>query len=231
MQIILISKIKNLGDIGDVVKVKNGYAKNYLFPQKKAINYSKINYEAFEEQKQKLQEENKKKKEQALINQEKINKKDVIIIENAGDDGRLYGSVSNIRLASYVNEITKENLVKKSNIVVYVPIKNIGKYKVSFELHSEVVFDKEIIVARTQEEAKKIKSGEWEKELEKKKEEEEARLKVETKVIDKKNKEKKKEEKKSEEDKKIEKVEEKVEEKKSVKKVKEKKEVEKKEKK
>jgi len=165
MKIILISNLKNLGKIGDIVNVKDGYARNYLIPQSFAIYYSKENYKTFEAQKKSIEAQNTEKKKTALENQKKIQSKEIIIIENAGDDGKLYGSVSSVRLAHIINDLLKSNNIKKSNIIIKEVIKNIGKYKIVFELHPEVSFEKEIIVARTPEEAQKIKSGVWEKEM------------------------------------------------------------------
>lgn len=211
MKIILTSKQKNLGEIGDIVVVKDGYARNFLLPNGFALYYSEANYKVFEEQKKEIQEQNKKAIELATTLQKKIKGKDTIVIENAGDDGKLYGSVSSIRLSKMINELSGSNL-KKSNVVLKDSIKNIGKYKITLNLHPEVSFEKEIIVARTNEEAGKIKSGEWEKEQKRKAEaekKEQAKLEAEAK--------KTAEKAKAKEEEKVEAKEEKVEEKEEVK--------------
>jgi large subunit ribosomal protein L9 len=168
MKVILISNLKKLGKIGDVITVKDGYARNFLIPQDFAIYYSEANYEIFKEKKAEIEAENATKKANALENQNKLKNKEIIIIENAGDDGKLYGSVSSIRLANIANDLIKSKDIKRNNVIVGEVIKNIGKYKITFELHPEVSFTKEIIIARTNEEAAKIKSGEWEKEQQEK---------------------------------------------------------------
>jgi large subunit ribosomal protein L9 len=170
MKVILISNLKNLGNLGDIVNVKDGYARNYLIPQKFAIHFSNANYKVFEEQKKEIEKQNTENKNSALKNQTLLQAKEIIVLENAGDDGRLYGSVSSRRLAQFSNDLLNSKDIKKSNIVIKEAIKNVGKYKIIFELHPEVLFEKDIIIARTKEEAQKIKSGQWEKEAREKKE-------------------------------------------------------------
>jgi large subunit ribosomal protein L9 len=161
MKIILKSKIKNLGNIGDVVDVKNGYAKNMLLPNNLAAFYTDKNYEVFKIKKVEIEKENAENKVKAEALKEKIVGKDLILIENAGDDGKLYGSVSGVKLANFVNATLKVNDIKKSSVFLKESIKSVGKYLITIELHPEVSFDKEIIVARTKEEAAKIKKGEF----------------------------------------------------------------------
>lgn len=234
MKIILVSNLKNLGKIGDIVTVKNGYARNYLIPQGFAIYYSESNYKVFKEQKAVIEKQNSEKKAKATENEKKLKKLDITILENAGDDGKLYGSVSSVRLAKIANDLLKSNDIKKSNVIIDEVIKNIGKFKITFELHPEVSFAKEIVIARTKEEAQKIKSGQWEKELREKAEAERKekevkavirKEKIEKAVTEAEAKEEKKEVKK--EEKKEEKVEEKKEKKKEKKKETKKKETKK----
>ncbi|HSQ97930.1 MAG TPA: 50S ribosomal protein L9 [Rickettsiales bacterium] len=161
MRIILKSKVKNLGNIGDIIDVKDGYAKNMLLPNNLAVFYTEKNYEVFKVKKAEIEKENAENKSKAETLKEKITGKDLILIENAGDDGKLYGSVSSIKLANFINSILKIADVKKSNISLREPIKSVGKYSIIIELHPEVSFDKEIIIARSKEEAIKIKKGEF----------------------------------------------------------------------
>lgn len=160
MKIILKSKIKNLGNIGDVVDVKDGYAKNMLLPNNLAVFYTGKNYEVFKLKKDEIEKENAENKSKAETLKEKISAKDLVLIENAGDDGKLYGSVSGVKLANFINSLLKINDVKKSSIFLKEPVKSVGKYSIIVELHPEVSFEKEIIVARSKEEAAKIKKGE-----------------------------------------------------------------------
>lgn len=162
MKVILKSKIKKLGNIGDVVDVKDGYGRNMLIPNGLAIFYTDKNYEVFKAKKAEIEKENQDKKAKAEELKNKIIAKEIVLIENAGDDGKLYGSITGIKLANFINSLLKINDVKKSNISLKEPIKNVGKFAIIVELHPEVSFEKDVIVARSKEEANKIKKGEFE---------------------------------------------------------------------
>jgi large subunit ribosomal protein L9 len=161
MKIILKSKVKNLGNIGDVVDVKDGYAKNMLLPSGLAVFYTDKNYDGFKLKKAEIEKDNEENRVKAEKLKEKIAGKDLVLIENAGDDGKLYGSVSGVKLANFINMVLKINDLKKSCIFLREPIKNVGKYSITIDLHPEVSIDKDIIIARTKEEAIKIKKGEF----------------------------------------------------------------------
>lgn len=160
MKIILKSKVKNLGNIGDIVEVKDGYAKNMLLPNDLAVFYTEKNYESFKIKKAEIEKENAENKNKAEELKSKVLAKDLILIENAGDDGKLYGSVSGVKIANFVNTLLKINDIKKSQVILREAIKNVGKFVIVFELHPEVSFEKDIIVARSKDEAMKIKKGE-----------------------------------------------------------------------
>lgn len=163
MKVILKSKIKKLGNIGDIVEVKDGYAKNMLIPNGLALFYTDKNYEAFKIKKAEIEKENQENKAKAEELKDKILAKELILIENAGDDGKLYGSITGMKLANVINSLLKlDGAVKKSNVSLKEAIKNIGKYEIVLSLHPEVSFDKIVIVARSKEEANKIKKGELE---------------------------------------------------------------------
>lgn len=162
MKVILKSKIKKLGNIGDIVDVKDGYGKNMLIPNGLAIFYTDKNYEVFKVKKAEIEKQNQENKAKAETLKDKIAAKEVVLIENAGDDGKLYGSISGAKLANFINALLKVSDVKKANIFLKEPIKNVGKYSIILELHPEVSFEKEVIVARSKEEANKIKKGEFE---------------------------------------------------------------------
>ncbi len=171
MKVILKSKIKKLGNIGDIVEVKDGYARNMLIPNGLALFYTDKNYESFKIKKAEIEKENQENKAKAEDLKNKILTKEIILIENAGDDGKLYGSITGAKLANFINFANKiENAVKKSNITLKEAIKNVGKYEIMIELHPEVSFEKIVIVARSKEEANKIKKGEFKLESEKKEE-------------------------------------------------------------
>ena len=152
MKIILISAISNLGKIGDVIEVKNGYAKNFLIPNKKAICFTVGNYKIFESRKHEFELENQKNLEGASKVKEKIFGKDVIIIENASDDGRLYGSVSSSDIANKINDMIGGKSISRADIFLKKPIKEIGVYEVKVAPHSEVGFDVRLIVTRSESE-------------------------------------------------------------------------------
>lgn len=190
MKVILKSKIKKLGNIGDIVEVKDGYARNMLIPNGLALFYTDKNYESFKIKKAEIEKENQENKAKAEDLKNKILTKEIILIENAGDDGKLYGSITGAKLANFINSANKiENAVKKSNITLKEAIKNVGKYEIIIELHPEVSFEKIVIVARSKEEANKIKKGEFKLESEKK--EENLNQQVEGEPVEENKKEKK----------------------------------------
>lgn len=152
MKIILISTVTNLGKIGDVVEVKNGYAKNFLIPAKKAICFTENSYKIFESKKQEFEKENQKNLETAGKVKHGIFGKDIIIIKSASDDGRLYGSVSSADIAAKVNEIIGSKSVARSDVFLKKPIKEIGVYQVRLTPHSEVSFEVRLIATRSESE-------------------------------------------------------------------------------
>lgn len=162
MKVILKSKIKKLGSIGDVVDVKDGYGRNMLIPNGLAMFYTDKNYEVFKVKKAEIEKQNEENKAKAEELKNKINSKDLILIENAGDDGKLYGSITTVKLAQAINSLLNIKDLTKNNVYLKESLKNVGKYDIIVELHPEVSFDKEVIIARSKEEATKIKKGEFE---------------------------------------------------------------------
>ena len=160
MKIILIAAISKLGKIGDVVEVKNGYAKNFLIPNKKAIVFTANNYKIFESKKHEFEQENIKNLDIASKVQLKIIGKDIVVIENASDDGRLYGSVSSSLIANKINDVIGEKLVSRSIIVLKKPIKEIGVYDVKLALHSDLSFSVRLIVTRSESEIEMLLKAE-----------------------------------------------------------------------
>ena len=152
MKIILTAAVSNLGKVGDIVEVKNCYAKNFLIPNKKAICATSNNSKIFESKRQEFEQANDKDLSIAESVREKISGKDVIIIENASDDGRLYGSVNSSVIATKINDIVKSKAASRVNVFLKKPIKDIGVYSVKLSLHSEVVIDLRLIVARSESE-------------------------------------------------------------------------------
>jgi len=148
MKIILTAAVSKLGRIGDIVSVKNGYAKNFLIPAKKAICLTTNNSKIFESKRQEFEAANDQELAVANEVKAKISKKDVIIIEKASDDGRLYGSVNSSVIATNINDIVKQKVASRGNVVLAKPIKEIGVYTVQLSLHSEVVIDVRLVIAR-----------------------------------------------------------------------------------
>src|SRR3989338_3195568 len=152
MKIILNATISKLGKIGDVVHVKNGYAKNFLIPSKKAICFTQTNQKLFEERRHEFEQENQQKLDVASKLKTKVEGKDIIIIENASDDGRLYGSVNSLVIANQVNQIIGEKALNRADIFLKKPIKEIGIYEVGLNFHSDVVINARLIVGRSESE-------------------------------------------------------------------------------
>jgi large subunit ribosomal protein L9 len=159
MKIILTSDISGLGKIGDIIAVANGYAKNFLIPSGKAISYTPANYKVFESKKAEFEQANLKNLDSASKAKAKIANKDLVIIENASDDGRLYGSVSSSLLAAKINEMLGEKLVSRTDIFLSKPIKDIGVYQVKLNLHSDISFEVRAIVTRSESEVESLIRG------------------------------------------------------------------------
>ena len=151
MNIILTEKVNNLGNLGDIVHVKPGYARNYLLPQGKAIRATKENIEIFEKERSKREEDNNKNKSEA----EKLSKdmKDVslIILRPASETGLLYGSVSKRDISKLLNE--QKHSITHKQVILEKTIKNLGIYNIEIKLHPEVGKNIKLNIARTDEEA------------------------------------------------------------------------------
>ena len=160
MEVILLESLNKLGGIGDLVTVKDGYARNFLIPQKKALRANDENKEYFSKIKQDLVEKNKKIIEDAKLTVQKISKLEVNFIRNASDNGQLYGSVSPKDVSNYFSE--KKINIKPSNVNFHDAIKKIGIYDINIRLHPEVGCNLRINIATSEENAK-IQKDEFEK--------------------------------------------------------------------
>src|SRR6202049_2496919 len=151
VELILLQRVENLGQMGDVVKVKPGYARNFLLPQKKALRASKDNRAKFEQQRAQLEAQNLKRREEAERVAERVGGLSVIIIRQAGESGSLYGSVSarDVADAAAAAGLT----VDRQQVVLERPIKTLGVSQVRLVLHPEVVIPVRVNVARSPEEA------------------------------------------------------------------------------
>ncbi|MFM7344533.1 MAG: 50S ribosomal protein L9 [Tagaea sp.] len=153
MDVILLQRIESLGQMGDVVKVKPGYARNFLLPQKKALRATKANRDYFEKQRAQLEANNLKLKGEAEAVAAKMGDKfAVIVIRSAGETGQLYGSVATRDVAE---AITKAGVtVDRRQVLLDQPIKALGLAKTRVALHPEVVVTITVNVAQSEEEAK-----------------------------------------------------------------------------
>lgn len=158
MDIILLERVENLGQMGDVVKVKPGFARNYLLPQKKALRASKDNLAYFETQKAQLEAQNLQRRQEAESVAEKMADMSVVLIRSAGDTGQLYGSVSSRDVAEAVVE--EGATVDRRQVELERPIKMLGLHPVRVRLHPEVTVTVTANVARSQDEAEAQARGE-----------------------------------------------------------------------
>jgi large subunit ribosomal protein L9 len=158
IELILMQRVDKLGQMGELVKVKPGYARNFLLPQGKAIRASKDNLARFERDRAQLEAQNLKRREEAERVAERVFGLSVVIIRAAGESGGLYGSVTSrdIADACKVNGLT----VDRAQVLLEQPIKTTGITQVRVELHPEVVIPIGVNVARSQEEADKQARGE-----------------------------------------------------------------------
>ena len=156
MQVILLERVAKLGQMGEVVDVKPGYARNFLLPQGKALSASKANIAAFEEQKAQLEARNLETRKEAESLAEKLNGQQFIVIRSASDAGALYGSVTTRDAAEVASEA---GFTVDRKQVVLSPIKELGIHSVQIVLHPEVDATVELNVARSPEEAELQASG------------------------------------------------------------------------
>jgi len=153
MEIILLEQIEKLGKVGEVVNVKNGYARNFLLPTGRALRATKTNLEFFEAQKKEIEAKNAKLLENAEEKFEKLKGYSVTLIRQAAETGQLYGSVTVRDIAAAIN--SDELSVKKSQISLEKAIKDLGVYDVKIKVHATLIQTVKVNIARTEDEAKK----------------------------------------------------------------------------
>ena len=151
MQIILLERIEKLGTIGDVVNVKDGYARNFLLPNKKALRANDANRKVFEANRARIEADNAERKAHAEVHSKDVDGQQVILIRAASNAGQLYGSVSVRDIVDALNETGAK--VSKAMIVLERPIKTIGVFDVRVALHPEVAVNVKVNVARSPDEA------------------------------------------------------------------------------
>ena len=151
MQIILLERIEKLGTIGDVVNVKDGYARNFLLPNKKALRANEANRKVFEANRAKIEADNASRRTDAEKHSQNVEGKSVVLIRASSNSGQLYGSVS---VRDIVDALNADGAnVTKSMIVLERPIKTIGVFDVRVSLHPEVSVGVKVNVARSADEA------------------------------------------------------------------------------
>jgi large subunit ribosomal protein L9 len=157
MDIILLERIEKLGGIGDVVSVKDGYARNFLLPQKKALRANESNKQVFEANRERLESENAERRSEAEKAGEKVAGAEVVLIRASSNSGQLYGSVNVRDIAAALEE--QGHAVDKRQVIMGSPIKTIGMHDVTVQLHPEVRVTVKANVARSDDEAELQRQG------------------------------------------------------------------------
>lgn len=158
MKVILLERLEGWGGLGDVVTVKDGFARNFLLPRQKALRANNANLKVFDAQRAEIEARNTKAKEAAGKAGEKLDGTSYILIRQAGESGQLYGSVSGRDVSDAVN--AEGGKVERSMVAMDKPIKTIGVHEVKVRLHPEVTVTISINVARSQDEADRQARGE-----------------------------------------------------------------------
>ena len=158
MEIILLERIEKLGGIGDVVTVKNGFARNYLLPNNKALRANEANRKLFEANRTKIEADNAERRTAAEGRAKDIDGKQVVLIRQASNTGQLYGSVSVRDIVDALVEDGAANITK-AMVELELPIKSLGLFDVKVKLHPEVTITVGVNVARSPDEAEMQKQG------------------------------------------------------------------------
>src|SRR3981189_2995917 len=158
MEVILLERVGKLGQMGDVVRVKDGFARNFLLPKGKALRATEENRSRFENMKVDLEARNLEQKGEAEKVAQKLDGQSFSVLRQAAEGGQLYGSVSPRDLAMLVSE--KGFAINRSQIALNIPIKTVGLHKVPVSLHPEVEVTINVTVARNADEAQRIARGE-----------------------------------------------------------------------
>ena len=151
MEVILLERIARLGGVGDVVKVRDGYGRNFLIPQKKALRASTSNKKVFEERRHIIEQQNAEARGAAEVIAKKLEGVKLTLVRQASQEGKLYGSVTIRDIADALKDAGHD--VPKSQIVLTTTIKNTGEYAARVTLHAEVIVTVTVNVARLESEA------------------------------------------------------------------------------
>lgn len=158
MEVILLERVGKLGQMGDVVRVKDGFARNFLLPNNKALRATTDNKKRFEGMKAELEKRNLEAKGEAGKLAAKVDGKSFVVLRQASEVGQLFGSVTTRDIARLIADEGTE--IAKGQVAINAPIKAIGQYKVPIALHPEIEVSVTVIVARSADEAERIKRGE-----------------------------------------------------------------------
>jgi large subunit ribosomal protein L9 len=158
MEVILLERVGKLGQMGDVVRVKDGYARNFLLPRNKALRATKDNRTKFDAMKAELLAKNESQKGDAAKLAGNFEGKSLVVLRQASETGQLYGSVSPRDIAEMLSADGPQ--VNRSQVALHAPIKLIGQYQVPISLHPEVEVIVLVNVARNEEEAARLMKGE-----------------------------------------------------------------------
>ena len=158
MEVILLERVENLGQMGDIVKVRPGFARNYLLPQKKALRANDANKKVFENQRAELEARNLERKQEAEAAADKINGRSFVVIRQASEMGVLYGSVSTRDIADAASEEGVK--IERAQVRLDKPLKELGVFPVRIALHPEVDARIEVNIARSDDEAERQARGE-----------------------------------------------------------------------
>ncbi|MGD9924307.1 MAG: 50S ribosomal protein L9 [Pseudorhodoplanes sp.] len=158
MEVILLERVAKLGQMGETVRVKDGFARNFLLPKGKALRATQANKERFEGMRKELETKNLENRGEAQKVADKLNGQTFTAIRQASESGQLYGSVSARDIADLVT--AGGFSISRSQVALNAPIKMIGQHKVEIALHPEVEVNVSIIVARNPDEAERVKRGE-----------------------------------------------------------------------
>ena len=158
MKVILTEKINKLGNIGDTVEVKTGFARNYLLPNGKAMRFTRENVALFEAKKAELTARQEAAKKNAEANVDAVKNAKLHMIRQAGDTGQLYGSVSTRDIARMLKEVAGV-AVESAQVMLGAPIKSVGTFDTEIALHADVIVPVKVYVAQTQDEINALVAG------------------------------------------------------------------------
>jgi large subunit ribosomal protein L9 len=158
MKVILLERVEKLGVIGDVVSVKDGFARNFLLPRSKALRANNANLKVFEGQRAQIEARNAEQRAEAEKVGETLEGSSYILLRQAGESGQLYGSVSGRDVSDAIN--AEGGKVDRSQVILEKPIKTLGVHTVKVRLHAEVTVSVDINIARSQDEAERQARGE-----------------------------------------------------------------------